>query len=66
MANKLREENVFLSSFLNEEISKLLMAKKLGFEVFNALNIMDNVLQELKLGMEDDNLHYYLYNWEVG
>ncbi len=45
----------------------LVLAKKLGFDVFNALNIMDNesVFQELKFGMGDGNLHYYLYNWRT-
>ena len=34
--------------------------------MFNALNVMDNqkVLDELKFGIGDGNLHYYLYNWK--
>ena len=37
-----------------------------GADVFNALDIMDNkqVLEELKFGVGDGNLHYYLYNWK--
>ena len=34
--------------------------------MFNALDIMHNkeVLEELKFGVGDGNLHYYLYNWK--
>jgi glycylpeptide N-tetradecanoyltransferase len=33
--------------------------------VFNALDVMENVsvFTELKFGIGDGNLHYYLYNW---
>jgi glycylpeptide N-tetradecanoyltransferase len=43
------------------------LAKAKGFDVFNALDIMDNteVLQELKFGIGDGHLHYYLYNWRI-
>lgn len=39
---------------------------QLGFDVFNALDLMDNksVLEELKFGIGDGNLQYYLYNWK--
>ena len=45
----------------------LILAKRCGCDVFNALNIMKNeeVFQELKFGMGDGNLHYYLYNWQL-
>ena len=35
------------------------------FDVFNALDLMDNkdFLSELKFGIGDGNLQYYLYNW---
>lgn len=38
---------------------------QLGFDVFNALNLMDNkeFLEPLKFGIGDGNLQYYLYNW---
>ncbi|XP_078492639.1 glycylpeptide N-tetradecanoyltransferase 1 [Ciona intestinalis] len=44
----------------------LIFAKKLGFDVFNALDLMDNhvFLKDLKFGMGDGNLHYYLYNYK--
>lgn len=44
-----------------------IVAKKLGFDVFNALDILDNqsFLKDLKFGMGDGSLHYYLYNWFV-
>lgn len=37
-----------------------------GFDVFNALDLMDNkeVLEKLKFGIGDGNLQYYLYNWK--
>lgn len=44
-----------------------ILAKNAGFDVFNALDIMDNqtFLKELKFGIGDGSLHYYLYNWYV-
>ncbi|OMJ69141.1 hypothetical protein SteCoe_33220 [Stentor coeruleus] len=43
----------------------LILAKSKQFDVFNALDIMDNmeVFKELKFGIGDGNLQYYLYNW---
>lgn len=43
----------------------LIMAKKEDFDVFNALDLMDNkqFLENLKFGIGDGNLQYYLYNW---
>lgn len=43
----------------------LISAKQLGFDVFNALDLMDNkeFLETLKFGIGDGNLQYYLYNW---
>lgn len=45
----------------------LVEAKKAGFDVFNALTLLDNplVLEELKFGAGDGFLHYYLYNWRT-
>ena len=45
----------------------LILAKKEDFDVFNALDILDNeeVLKDLKFGVGDGNLHYYLYNWRI-
>lgn len=46
----------------------LILAKQRDFDVFNALDIMDNdnnLLKELKFGVGDGNLHYYFYNWRV-
>ncbi|CAI4229046.1 unnamed protein product [Auanema sp. JU1783] len=44
----------------------LILARKNDFDVFNALNLMDNqdILEELKFGIGDGNLQYYLYNWK--
>lgn len=43
----------------------LISAKNMGFDVFNALNLMENkeFLEPLKFGIGDGNLQYYLYNW---
>jgi len=48
----------------------LILAKQAKFDVFNALDIMDNMqsdnmLKELKFGVGDGNLHYYLYNYAI-
>jgi len=43
----------------------LILAKRLDFDVFNALDILDNesVLKDLKFGIGDGHLQYYMYNW---
>jgi len=43
----------------------LILAKNEGHDVFNALNLMENdrFLDELKFGVGDGNLQYYVYNW---
>lgn len=43
----------------------LVSAKQRQFDVFNALDLMDNkqFLETLKFGVGDGNLQYYLYNW---
>lgn len=43
----------------------LIAAKADNFDVFNALDVMDNTkfLRELKFGIGDGNLQYYLFNW---
>ncbi|KAJ8686579.1 hypothetical protein QAD02_022373 [Eretmocerus hayati] len=43
----------------------LISARNIGFDVFNALDLMDNkeFLEPLKFGIGDGNLQYYLYNW---
>ncbi|KAL7675777.1 hypothetical protein ACOME3_002041 [Neoechinorhynchus agilis] len=45
----------------------LITAKALGCDVFNALDLMDNgaTLKELKFGLGDGTLQYYLYNWQT-
>jgi len=44
----------------------LILAKQNDFDVFNALNVMENeqFLKELKFGIGDGFLQYYLYNWK--
>jgi len=44
----------------------LILAKKEDFDVFNALNVMENetFLKDLKFGIGDGFLQYYLYNWK--
>lgn len=43
----------------------LITAKNAGYDVFNALDLMENkeYLDILKFGLGDGNLQYYLYNW---
>ncbi|KAL8522572.1 hypothetical protein ACS0TY_012648 [Phlomoides rotata] len=45
----------------------LIVAKKMDFDVFNALDVMHNetFLKELKFGPGDGKLHYYLYNYRL-
>jgi len=44
----------------------LIFARKLDFDVFNALNVMENdcCFKDLKFGVGDGFLQYYLYNWK--
>jgi hypothetical protein len=44
----------------------LVQAHKNEFDVFNALDLMDNkeFLEKLKFGVGDGNLQYYIYNWK--
>jgi len=52
---------------LNELLSDaLIMAKNAGYDVFNALDLMENkkFLENLKFGIGDGNLQYYLFNWK--
>lgn len=43
----------------------LISAKNQSYDVFNALDLMQNkeFLQQLKFGIGDGNLQYYLFNW---
>ncbi|XP_035469596.2 glycylpeptide N-tetradecanoyltransferase 2 isoform X1 [Scophthalmus maximus] len=43
----------------------VVLAKSKGFDVFSALDVMDNrsFLDKLKFSVSDSSLHYYLYNW---
>jgi glycylpeptide N-tetradecanoyltransferase len=45
----------------------IVTAKKEGFDVFNALNIMDNedVFEELRFKKNEGKLHYYLFNYKL-
>lgn len=48
----------------------LIMAKKEGFDVFNALDILDNKLvfddADFLFKPGDGFLQYYMYNWQLG
>jgi glycylpeptide N-tetradecanoyltransferase len=58
--------NVATTTGINELVGDaLISAKNLHFDVFNALDLMENkkFLQDLKFGIGDGNLQYYLYNW---
>lgn len=45
----------------------IIMAKKEGFDVFNALDIMDNkeVFEELRFKKGEGNLYYYFFNYRL-
>lgn len=45
----------------------LVIAKKKGYDVFNALDVHQNeeFFKELKFMVGDGNLNYYLYNWRI-
>ena len=45
----------------------LILARQKDFDVFNCLDLMDNAqfLKDLKFGIGDGNLQYYLYNWRL-
>jgi len=47
-------------------LDALIYARQHDFDVFNALNVMENeqFLKELKFGIGDGFLQYYLYNWK--
>lgn len=53
------------TSWINLMTDALISAKNAGFDVFNALDLMDNqeFLSQLKFGIGDGDLQYYLYNW---
>jgi glycylpeptide N-tetradecanoyltransferase len=58
--------NVSTATNINDLLyDALISAKNLNFDVFNALDLMENkkFLQDLKFGIGDGNLQYYLYNW---
>jgi len=59
--------NVATSMTLKELMrDALICAKRVDMDVFNALNIMENdqFLKDLKFGIGDGHLQYYLYNWK--
>ena len=43
----------------------LILSKKTNVDVFNVLDVMENeqILKDLKFGIGDGYLQYYLYNW---
>jgi len=60
--------NVSNSDRLRDGMQEILVrAKKLDFDVFNCLDVMENTkfLEELKFGVGDGELHYYLFNWRI-
>jgi len=59
--------NVATTVTLNDLMTDaLILAKTHDFDVFNALNVMENesFLKDLKFGIGDGSLQYYLYNWK--
>jgi glycylpeptide N-tetradecanoyltransferase len=59
--------NVATKTPLNDFMNDILItAKNLDLDVFNALDLMENAkfLENLKFGIGDGNLQYYIYNWK--
>ena len=59
--------NVATSTTMEELMrDSLVLARDLGVDVFNALDLMENLsfLENLKFGIGDGFLQYYLYNWQ--
>ena len=54
-------------SILDLMKSALILARNDKFDVFNALDLMDNksVFEELRFGVGNGSLYYYLYNWST-
>jgi glycylpeptide N-tetradecanoyltransferase len=52
--------------FIELMTNALTAAKKEGADVFNALDLSDNlsIFEHLKFGQGDGFLQYYLYNWK--
>lgn len=60
--------NVSTTGRFKEGMIELLRkAKELDMDVFNALDVMENkdVFEELKFGIGDGQLYFYLYNWRM-
>ena len=60
--------NVSLTGRLKEGMKECLVrAKAMNFDVFNALDALENseFLEELAFGVGDGELYYYLYNWRI-
>ncbi len=60
--------NVSTTDRLQQGMQQMLInAKNENFDVFNCLDVMENVsfLEPLKFGAGDGQLHYYLYNWRA-
>ncbi len=55
---------VSLADLTNDALS---IARTEGFDVFNALDLMENegIFEPLKFGIGDGLLQYYLYNWAM-
>lgn len=54
-----------MKQLLNDALVK---ARDHRFDVFNALDILENtreLLTDLKFGIGDGNLHYYMFNWRI-
>lgn len=56
--------NTPLLQLMNDALT---IAKRKDYDVFNALDVMENesFLKELKFGPGDGQLHYYLYNYRI-
>jgi glycylpeptide N-tetradecanoyltransferase len=63
-----KARDIFVKRRLNGLVADaLVLAKRFGFDVFNALTLLDNslFLEQQKFGAGDGQLHYYLYNYRA-
>ena len=55
-----------INQFFKFDNLVLILSIQADFDVFNALDLMENTefLEKLKFGIGDGNLQYYLFNWK--
>ncbi|KAF8201746.1 N-myristoyl transferase [Pholiota molesta] len=67
LGNKEGQDQILKNRLLALIGDAVVIANDASFDVFNALTLMDNmpILQDLKFGLGDGFLNFYLYNWRT-